>query len=37
VKTVKEPKKKTSTEFHEIQPNPSKDRAMHHEGDNLSF
>jgi hypothetical protein len=34
VKTVKEPKKQML--HHEIEPNPSKDRAMH-EGDNPSF
>jgi hypothetical protein len=34
VKTVKEPKKQMLC--HEIEPNPSKDRAMH-EGDNPSF
>jgi hypothetical protein len=33
--TVKEPGKKGS-QTHEIEPNPSKDRAMH-EGDNPSF
>jgi hypothetical protein len=33
VKTVKEPRK---PKCHEIEPNPSKDRAMH-EGDNPSF
>jgi hypothetical protein len=32
--TVQEPKK--TPECHEIEPNPSKDRAMH-EGDNPSF
>jgi hypothetical protein len=37
VKTVKEPKKKPKQILcHEIEPNPSKDRAMH-EGDNPSF
>jgi hypothetical protein len=35
VKSVKVPIK-TKTESHEIEPNPSKDRAMH-EGDNPSF
>jgi hypothetical protein len=34
VKTVKEPKKLKL--FHEIEPNPLKERAMH-EGDNPSF
>jgi hypothetical protein len=34
VKTIKEPKKQTLC--HEIEPNPSKDRAMH-EGDNPLF
>jgi hypothetical protein len=34
VKSVKEPKKQIL--YHEIEPNPSKDTAMH-EGDNASF
>jgi hypothetical protein len=34
--TVKEPSDETQRECHEIEPNPSKDRAMH-EGDNPSF
>jgi hypothetical protein len=35
--TVKEPgKERSQTQCHEIEPNPSKDRAMH-EGDNPSF
>jgi hypothetical protein len=33
---LKEPKKKKTTKYHEIEPNPLKDRAMH-EGDNPSF
>jgi hypothetical protein len=36
VKTVKEPSDENQTECHEIEPNPSKDRAMP-EGDNPSF
>jgi hypothetical protein len=36
MKTVKEPSDGNQTECHEIEPNPSKDRAMH-EGDNPSF
>jgi hypothetical protein len=38
VKTVQEPKKKKTKQIlcHEVEPNPSKDRAMH-EGDNPSF
>jgi hypothetical protein len=38
VKTIQEPKKTTKKQIlcHEIEPNPSKDRAMH-EGDNPSF
>jgi hypothetical protein len=36
VKTVKEPSDENQTEYHEIKPNPSKDRAMP-EGDNPSF
>jgi hypothetical protein len=36
VKTVKEPEKKKQILCHEIEPNPSKDRATH-EGDNPSF
>jgi hypothetical protein len=36
VKTVKEPSDENQTKCHEIEPNPSKDRAMP-EGDNPSF
>jgi hypothetical protein len=36
VKIVKEPSDENQTECHEIEPNPSKDRAMP-EGDNPSF
>jgi hypothetical protein len=36
LKTVKEPGKKPQILYHAIEPNPSKDRAMH-EGDNPSF
>jgi hypothetical protein len=37
LETVKEPKKKSHQMLcHEIEPNPSNDRAMH-EGDNPSF
>jgi hypothetical protein len=35
-KNVKEQPDENQTECHEIEPNPSKDRAMH-EGDNPSF
>jgi hypothetical protein len=36
MKTVKEPKKKTQMMCDEIEPNPSKDRAMH-DGNNPTF
>jgi hypothetical protein len=36
VKSMKEPSDENQTQCHEIEPNPSKDRAMH-EGDNPSF
>jgi hypothetical protein len=36
VKTIQKPKKNKQILCHEIEPNPSKDKAMH-EGDNPSF